>query len=426
MSIRMKVARSAEELDDVFRLRYNVYVRERGKFSKENLIEKEPRIVDRFDAVPEVANVIAYRGNKAIAAMRVNKDSKIGLPAEDYFDFSETRAKIEKEYPKDGVKKPVFVSGSMLAIDNMWRNRRNVIFALFKMAAGVMHDWGGTHVIGSISEETLSLYGRIGFKPISEPKWNSVVDDSLVSIVAPFAKVFKWTIGGIGEKVDKFWLDNFCGQFERLLLSPGEILFFQGDEADNAYAIDEGWISISRSDEEGNDMILANLSRGALFGELAVFDKEPRSATAKALTNVGLIVLGRKYLHETITKHPEKIGQLLTHFSKRVRELDDLAMVKAFAPQTGRVYYALRQLWNSAEADRKNPKYRYAKVGPHQIAESAQVREDEVLGVLETEMANKNLEYGKQFIRFHRKPQQTEVHMSESKVLTTPGLAKGL
>jgi len=83
------------------------------------------------------------------------------------------------------------------------------------------------------------------------------------------------TYGDISEKMPPFWLDNLCGEYERLLLSPGDALFHQGDLPDRAYVIDEGWVSISRTDAEGNEMVIANLSRGALFGELSVLDEGP-------------------------------------------------------------------------------------------------------------------------------------------------------
>lgn len=163
MSIRLKVARSEKELEDVFRFRHHVYVTERGKFSQ--ACGCSNNIVDKFDAMPSVANVVAYEGDEVVASMRINRDSPVGLPAEEYFDFSATREAVADARREAGEGEPVFVSGSMLAIHQDWRNRRNVIFALFKMAAGVMHDWGATHVIGSISKETLGLYGRLGFEP---------------------------------------------------------------------------------------------------------------------------------------------------------------------------------------------------------------------------------------------------------------------
>ena len=96
MSIRIKVANTAKELDDVFKLRHEVYIQERGKFSSDK--SDSLRIVDHFDTLPDVANIVAYEGGKAIATMRVNKDSLIGLPAEKYFDFSGALSQIRSTY----------------------------------------------------------------------------------------------------------------------------------------------------------------------------------------------------------------------------------------------------------------------------------------------------------------------------------------
>ena len=398
MAIRLKLARSAKELDDVFRLRYDVYVAERGKFATD---PRNPRIVDHFDAVPDVANVVAYDGDLAIAAMRINRDTPIGLPAESYFDFSEIRAGLQRECKGESLN---IVGGSMLAIRSEYRNRRNVIFALFKEAAGVMYSWGATHVIGSVRADTLSLYHRIGFETVAEPRFNEIIGDNLIPILAPFDKVFEWTFGGISTKVSHFWLDKFSPDFERLLLSPGEVLFRQGDVAEHAYAVDDGWISISRNDPEGNEMVLANLSKGALFGELAIFDGERRSATATALVNTELIAIDREHLLETTRQNPEKMDQLLEHFAKRIRQTDELAMVLAFAPQTRRVEKVLEELWQSSVPDRKNPGVKIARVGPEQIAKKAQVREADVRGVLEMRKARGCLNYGDKVIRFYREP----------------------
>ncbi|HDZ78263.1 MAG TPA: cyclic nucleotide-binding domain-containing protein, partial [Gammaproteobacteria bacterium] len=228
--------------------------------------------------------------------------------------------------------------------------------------------------------------------------------DTLVPISAPFNKVFDWTFGSISTEVSHFWLDNFCSEFERLLLSPGEVLFSQYEPARHAYAVDTGWISISRTDPNNNEMILANLSKGALFGELAIFDGENRDATATALMNTELIVIERSHMLNIIRQNPDKLDQLLGHFARRIRETDNLAMVLAFAPQTSRVEVALSRLWHSAIPDRKKPRIRIAKVGPEQLAKAAQVREAEVRRVLEMKKAKGCLNYGDNVVRFLRPP----------------------
>jgi len=80
---------------------------------------------------------------------------------------------------------------------------------------------------------------------------------------------------------------------------------------------------------------------------------------------------------DIIQEHPEKTSELLRHFTRQVREMDDLALAQAqaqaFAPQSQCVGHALNRLWRSTGFYSRNPEIRIAKIGPQQIAKSAQV-----------------------------------------------------
>ena len=402
MSIRLKVARSAKELDDVFKLRYDVYVSERGKFS-EKRASSDGRIVDHFDVLPGVANVVAYDGDTAIASFRVNKDSSVGLAPEKYFNFSNERAKITK---LDEECVALIVSCSMLAIRKQWRNQRNVIFALFKKVTGVMHAWGATHVFGAASAETFSLYGRLGVEAVAKDCWIESVGDRLVPVVGRFDKVFAWAFGPEISSAKSFWLDNSCAEFETILLSPGEVLFHENDEAEYAYSIDKGEMSISRQGPDKKDLVIARLCKGTLFGELAMFDDERRTAmaTATAVVNTQLIAIKRNHLLDIIRDDPKKADQLLKHFSCRLRETEHLAIVQQFSPETNRVAFVLNQLWGSAKKQKECSATRVLKIGAEQIAKQAQLRESEVRRVLEICRASGGLDYADDMVHFFRAP----------------------
>lgn len=404
MSIRLIIARTAKELDDVFKLRYEVYVLEKGRFSSnDSSNDSLLRIVDQFDTIPDTANIIAYDNDIPVACMRVNKDSDIGLPAEIHFDYSLSRKNIALEYQQKN-KKPVIVSGGMLAIKAGSRNRRNIIHAMFKTSASIMHGFSATHVMASISEETLSLYGRIGFEVLGEASWCDSIGDSLIPVLAPFEKVFKWSFGDVYTHNNSIWRDAIKHDYERLILSTGEVLFYQDDNANNAYVVEEGWVSVSRIDKEGNEMVLSNLSKGELFGEMALFDHQPRSATVTALTNVEVNVIPRKYLLEMIKENPEQMGQLLSYFSKRLRDMGNQTMMHVFAPQTARIQFELQKLWRSAVPDRKISDTRIAKIGPMEIARCAHARHEDVISILDLEKKQGKIEYGKKNIRFYKEP----------------------
>lgn len=396
MAIRLKVARTAKELDDVFWLRHEVYVVEDKRFGGRPLANQ--RITDHFDALPMVANIVAYDQEEPVGTLRLNLDTGCGLPSEDVYDFAAYRQELQKCYGTDHLS---LGSAGMLAIREKWRCRRDVIKAMFKLATGIGHSWGATHGIATVNHDTVSIYERLGFKALNEPQWNEVIGNYIVPMAGEFEAAYLWAFGNLlNAKLDRFWLEAFSAHFERLLIAQGEQLFTEGDEAEHAYIIDNGWIQISRKDPEGHELTLATLSHGALFGELALIDESPRSATAIAGTHAELIQLNRQDFLESIKENPQQVERLLRVFAERIRRTDQLAMVMAYAPQTGRVKYALDQLRISAVPDLKDEDVLVARVGPAALAKVAGVREHEVRFVLELEKQAGRLDYGGNSIRF--------------------------
>ena len=392
MSIRLKIATTPKEIDDVFWLRHEVYVKEDGKFGGE--VFPSERISDRFDALPGTSNIIAYEGDEAVGTLRANLESEVGLPSEDIYDFSSYRRSL----PEQNL---VMASGGMFAIREKWRSRRNVIYAMLKMITGIYHSWGVTHVIATSNHETVSVYEHLGFEALDDAIWVEHIGNHVVPMATPFSRMYKWAFGQLFEsKLDSFWVDNFSEHFERVLLSKDEILFMEGDDAPFAYIIDDGWVGVSRQDPNGEELTLATLARGDIVGELALLDQKPRSASAKAVTNLELIQIDRKTLFASIKQYPEQLEELLNLFAQRIRRTDDLALVMAFAPQTGRVRFALENLKHLAIAKQKLPAHRVVKMGPTELAKSAGVRESEVMRVLEMEKLAGNLDYGKKIIKF--------------------------
>ena len=402
MPIKLKVARTAKELDDVFKLRYDVYVSDRNKFS-EKRATSDGRIIDQFDTLPDVANVVAYDGDVAIAAFRVNKDSVVGLASEKYFDFDHARKIIRESY-NEGDKPLCIVSGSMLAIRKSWRHKRNVIFALFKKTAAVMHSWGASHVFGAASAESFSLYGRLGFEALAGERWVESVGDKMVPMMASFEKVFAWAFGREKPLAKNFWRDKFCTDYDTVLLSPGEVLFREKTQAEYVYSIERGGITLSREGPNQKNVVIAELGQGELFGELAVFDNDRRSTTATAMMNTEIVAIERVAMLDMIHQDPIKLDQLLKHFAHKLRQTEHLAMVQQFSPQTSRVSYALEQLWCSAKSEEGHSSSRVFKIGAEQIAQRAQVRESEVRRVLEMRRVSGGLDYSDDMVLFFRAP----------------------
>ncbi len=76
-----------------------------------------------------------------------------------------------------------------------------------------------------------------------------------------------------------------------------EVVFYQGNMGNQVYLIIQGTIGIFQDEKE-----IAKLGEGEIFGEMALFTKQPRSATAKALTNSSLFVFSETTFEKLLTK----------------------------------------------------------------------------------------------------------------------------
>lgn len=128
---------------------------------------------------------------------------------------------------------------------------------------------------------------------------------------------------------------NFSGtQLKQLLklihnrvYSTNEYVFYQGDPGIALYIIREGEVKIVKNNEQGKEMELARFGRGDFFGELALMDKDVRSASAIALTDSKLGVIFKPDLDNFIEKFPRRGLVILRGLSEivatRLRILDD-------------------------------------------------------------------------------------------------------
>ena len=101
-------------------------------------------------------------------------------------------------------------------------------------------------------------------------------------------------------------------------LAAGQELFHEGDPAGSAYLIESGTIAIVTHDE-GREVLLSELGAGAILGEMAVIDAAPRTATARAVTDVELIEIDRGQIAERIDRSDPVVRSLLEGLLKRYR-----------------------------------------------------------------------------------------------------------
>ncbi|MGE5808337.1 MAG: Crp/Fnr family transcriptional regulator [Nitrospirota bacterium] len=102
----------------------------------------------------------------------------------------------------------------------------------------------------------------------------------------------------------------------------GEVIFKEGDIGDVMYSIQSGTVKISRL-SGGKEQTLVILGGGDLFGEMALFDRKPRSATATALSEARVLGIDKKKLFASISRDPTLVFKLIEIMSQRIRRLSD-------------------------------------------------------------------------------------------------------
>lgn len=129
-----------------------------------------------------------------------------------------------------------------------------------------------------------------------------------------------------------------------------EVLFHQGDPGDALFIVTAGAVKILLPSEEGDEAILATVRPGAFFGELALLDGAPRSATAVALEPTETLVLPRDRFRQLIDTEPAIRDALLAALAGELRRLTDHVEELHFLDMTGRMAARLLRLAQGAGA----------------------------------------------------------------------------
>ncbi|MCB2103039.1 MAG: cyclic nucleotide-binding domain-containing protein [Rhodobacterales bacterium] len=102
-----------------------------------------------------------------------------------------------------------------------------------------------------------------------------------------------------------------------LTFDDGEALFFEGDPSDGVYLIDEGTVNIC-VDSNGSEITVGSLTNRELFGEMAIFRNEPRSATIRASGSVKVLRIDGDMFLRVVTEYPETALEVMRILSEKI------------------------------------------------------------------------------------------------------------
>ena len=121
----------------------------------------------------------------------------------------------------------------------------------------------------------------------------------------------------------------------------------EGLPGDYMYVIREGRVKVTKLSEDGREKILEMLGEGSFFGEMALLDQAPRSATVKTLTPAVLLALSRSDFLGVLRRSPDLAMAVIQELTRRLRETDEQASSLSFLRVKDRTKGLLRRLAES-------------------------------------------------------------------------------
>jgi CRP/FNR family cyclic AMP-dependent transcriptional regulator len=131
----------------------------------------------------------------------------------------------------------------------------------------------------------------------------------------------------------------------------GEVIFREGDSGDTCYLLRAGAVMLTRQHQDGRTIALAELRAGDMFGELAMFRGETRSATAESIEATSAVALLARDVQRLIRRNPDIALKLLAVLSDRVSRTNERLLQQSFQTVSGRVASALLTQASARQAE---------------------------------------------------------------------------
>jgi CRP/FNR family transcriptional regulator, cyclic AMP receptor protein len=132
---------------------------------------------------------------------------------------------------------------------------------------------------------------------------------------------------------------------------PGEVVFREGDASDTCYIVRDGRARAIRTHGGGRTLTLATFGHGDIFGELALFEDERRSATVEAIERTRVVAVLGPDMRRLMSEHPEISARLVVALGRRLRETNERLSRQSFQTVQSRVAVVLSQIVEQERGD---------------------------------------------------------------------------
>lgn len=123
-------------------------------------------------------------------------------------------------------------------------------------------------------------------------------------------------------------------QITKVSYKPGDYIFFEGDIESHFYIIENGIVQIYTKSADGKRINICEINSGESFGEFALLDQKPRSASAQAITDVTLVRVSAQGYEELLQDLPVWAVSMLRSFADRLKKMTKtIKDIEQFAPR---------------------------------------------------------------------------------------------
>ncbi|MBI6546978.1 MAG: Crp/Fnr family transcriptional regulator [Cyanobacteria bacterium NC_groundwater_1444_Ag_S-0.65um_54_12] len=127
--------------------------------------------------------------------------------------------------------------------------------------------------------------------------------------------------------------------------SKRSIIFHEGDAGDTLYILKSGRVKISKITEDGREKTLTIMQPGDFFGEMAIFDSLPRSATAEVIDDQATVfAVNKRDFERIILENPQIALKIMRDLTRRIRQVNQQVEDLAFKDVHERVASTLCSL----------------------------------------------------------------------------------
>jgi CRP/FNR family cyclic AMP-dependent transcriptional regulator len=192
------------------------------------------------------------------------------------------------------------------------------------------------------------------------------------------------------SKMNAQELDKLGKVVKRESFGPNRTVFFEGDRSDALFVIVHGSAKVHQTTDQGKEQILRTVGKGEIFGEFAMFDGQPRSASVTTLESTEMLALHHRDFKAVATSSPDLLWKVIEALCDRVRQLSTEMMDATTKDVPYRLVAKLIQLAEKHGVTDRGGLRIGIKLGAHELANmiaSSPARVNQLL----TALADKSL-----------------------------------